>query len=187
MQILAALLIVASTGTDVTLTWIRGSSVKVEQMIGDCDYSAQAATGQCKPTTSRTATRAKVLGTDLGASFESQGKVIFLFGDTIGPTEDYLAADTIATSSSTNPASGLFLDFLTNNDGSPFFVKVPGVRLGASEVPNAGIRLDSGTYVICDSGKDRPLESRDSRSLQNKELPDKIAERRKADARQGCH
>ena len=57
----------ALAATNPTLTWVRGSSVKVEQMIGDCDYSAQAATGQCKATTSRTATRGKVLGTNLGA------------------------------------------------------------------------------------------------------------------------
>ena len=54
-----------------TLTWISGSTTKVEQMIGDSDYTAQAKTGHCVPTTSQTATRARVLGTDLGASFES--------------------------------------------------------------------------------------------------------------------
>ena len=151
-----------AAATNLTLTWIRGSSVKVEQMIGDCDYSAQAATGQCKATTSRTATRAKVLGTDLGASFESQGSVIFLFGDTIGPAEDYLAADTMASSSSTDPAAGLLLDFLINSDGSPFFVRVPGVRLGASEVPNAGIHLGNGTFVVCNSGMDRNLPMPDA-------------------------
>lgn len=147
---------------DTTLTWISGSTVKVEQLIGDCDYSAQATTGQCKPTTSRTATRAKLLGTDLGASFESQGNVIFLFGDSIGPTEDYLAADTMASSTSTNPAAGLFLDVFTKTDGSPFFVRVPGVRLGASEVPNAGIRLQNGTFIVCNSGMDRNLPKPDT-------------------------
>ncbi len=140
-----------------TLTWIQGSSVKVEQMIGDCDYSAQAKTGQCQPTTSRTATRGQVLGTDLGASFESQGSVIFLFGDSFGPTEDYSASDTMASSTSTDPSAGLFLDFFLKTDGTPFFVRVPGVKLGASEVPNAGIHLDSGTYIACHTGMDKDL------------------------------
>jgi hypothetical protein len=149
-QILAA-------ATNLTLNWIPGSSVKVEQIIGDCDYSVQATIGQCRATTSRTATRAKVLGTDLGASFESQGNLIFLFGDTIGPNEDYFAADTMAASTSTDPAAGLFLDFFMNSDGTPFFVRVPGVRLGASEVPNAGIRLENGTFVVCNTGTDRFL------------------------------
>ena len=156
MSIVPALLLAT------TLTWVPGSSVKVEQLIGDCDYSAQATTGTCKATTSRTATRAQVLGTDLGASFESQGKIVFLFGDTIGPAEDYLASDTMATSVSTNPASGLFLDFLLNNDGSPYFVRVPGVRLGASEVPDAGIHIDKGTFVIVHSGMDRNLPKPDA-------------------------
>jgi hypothetical protein len=138
------------------LTWVPGSTVKVEQLIGDCDYTELAKTGQCTPTASRTTTRAKVVGTDLGASFESQGKLIFLFGDTTGPAENYFASDTIATSTSTEP-NDVVLDFLTNNDGSPYFVRIPGVRMGAAEVPNAGIRLDNATYVVCNSGTDRDL------------------------------
>lgn len=146
----------AHAADKVTLTWIPGSTVKVEQLIGDCDYEQQAKTGQCVATTSRTSTRAKLLGTDIGASFESQGKLIFLFGDSIGPagTANYFAADTMASSTSTNPDAGLFLDVFTNSDGSPYFVRVQNVRMGAAEVPHAGIRLDSGTYVVIDTGKD---------------------------------
>src|SRR6185436_2362593 len=96
LTIVAAAFAVVAHAT--TLTWIPGSTTKVEQMIGDCDYTAQARTGQCVPTPSQTATRARVLGTDLGASFESEGRVIFAFGDTISPspTENYLASDTMA-------------------------------------------------------------------------------------------
>ncbi len=114
LAILAAAFAVAAHAT--TLTWIPGSTMKVEQMIGDCDYTAQAQTGQCVPTTSRTATRARVLGTDIGASFESEGRVVFLFGDTISPSlsENYLASDTMASSVSTDPSGGLFLDFSLN-------------------------------------------------------------------------
>lgn len=139
-----------------TLRWIPGSSVKVEQMIGDCDYTELAKTGLCVPTTSRTATRARVLGTDIGASFESQGRVIFLFGDTISPDPDvnYFASDTMATSVSTDPSAGLFLDFLTNADGSPYFVRIPGVVMGGGEVPHAGIRLDGSTYIVVNTGAD---------------------------------
>ena len=104
----------------------------------------------------------EVLGTDLGASFESQGSVIFLFGDSIGPSEDYQAGDTMASSTSTDPAAGLFVDFFTKSDGTPFFVKVPGVRLGGNEVPNAGIHLDNGTFVVCHTGLDRNLPQPDA-------------------------
>jgi hypothetical protein len=152
--IIAAAFAVAAHAT--TLTWIPRSTMKVEQMIGDCDYTAQARTGQCVPTTSQTAMRARVLGTDIGASFESDGRVIFLFGDTISPSpsQNYLASDTMASSASTDPSQGLFLDFFTNNDGSPYFVRVPGVRMGAGEVPHAGIRLNGSTYVVVNTGTD---------------------------------
>jgi hypothetical protein len=138
LTILAAAFAVAAHAT--TVTWIPGSTAKVEQMIGDCDYTAQAQTGQCVATASQTTTRARVLGTDIGASFESGGRVIFLFGDTISPSpfENYLASDTMASSVSTDPSKGLFLDFFTNNDGSPYFVRIPGVRMGAGEVPTPG-------------------------------------------------
>lgn len=157
---LAAAFAVAAHAT--TLTWIPGSTLKVEQMIGDCDYTAQARTGQCVPTTSQTATRARVLGTDIGASFESDGRLIFLFGDTISPSpsENYLASDTMASSVSTDPAKGLFLDVFTNNDGSPYFVRIPGVRMGAGEVPHAGIRLNGTTYIAVNTGADINLPDR---------------------------
>ena len=158
----AALMVVSAKAEKIALTWIAGSTVRVEQMIGDCDYVQQAKTGTCVPTTSRTLTRARVLGTDLGASFESQGRLIFLFGDTIGPStnENYFAADTFASTTSTNPDAGLFLDFFTNADGSPYFVRVPGIAMGAAEVPVSGIRLDNTTYIICDTGADALAEDR---------------------------
>jgi hypothetical protein len=137
-----------------TLSWIPGSTVKVEQLIGDCDYTAQARTGQCTPTTSRTVTRAKVVGTDIGSSFESGGNLIFLFGDTTAPSENYFASDTMASSTSTDPAKGLFLDFFTLTDGTPYFVRIPDVRMGAAEVPHAGIRLGNTTYIVCNTGTD---------------------------------
>lgn len=153
--LLAALPLTArAADANVSLRWIPGSTVRVEQLIGDCDYAVQAKTGQCAPTASRTATRAKVLGTDIGASFESQGKLIFLFGDTIGPNEDYLASDTMASSVSTNPDAGLVLDFFTRTDGTPYFIRIPGVRMGAAEVPHAGIRLAGKTYIAANTGYD---------------------------------
>ena len=154
LTILAVAFAVAAHAT--TLTWIPGSTTKVEQMIGDCDYTAQAQTGQCVATTSQTAKRARVLGTDIGASFESDGRVIFLFGDTISPTssENYFASDTMASSVSTDPSKGLFLDVFTNSDGSPYFVRIPAVRMGAGEVPHAGIRLNGSTYIAVNTGTD---------------------------------
>ena len=42
LTIVAAAFAVAAHAT--TLAWIPGSTAKVEQMIGDCDYTAQAQT-----------------------------------------------------------------------------------------------------------------------------------------------
>jgi hypothetical protein len=154
LVLLAAAFALAARAT--TLTWVPGSTIKVEQMIGDCDYTAQAKTGQCVATTSQTAMRARVLGTDLGASFESEGRLIFAFGDTIGPSSagNYFASDTMASSASTDPSRGLLLDFFTNSDGTPYFVRIPGVRMGAGEVPHAGIRLNGSTYIAVNTGAD---------------------------------
>jgi hypothetical protein len=58
----------AAAAQPTTLTYVPGSSVKVEQVIGDCDYQAQAQqivkglpVTCSKPTASQTVTRANVL------------------------------------------------------------------------------------------------------------------------------
>ena len=64
------------------LTYQPGSTVKLEQVIGDADYAA-IARGNTIATTSKTVSQCNVAGCDLGQSFEHQGKLIFLFGHTI--------------------------------------------------------------------------------------------------------
>ena len=76
-----------------TLTYVPGSSVKLYQVNGDCDWVEWDATitkkpPTCKPTTSRTATRADVLGNDVPAVFEHGGEMIITFGDTFGADND---------------------------------------------------------------------------------------------------
>ena len=144
----------------IALTWIPGSSVKVEQVLGDCDWTdlAYGSTGTCrKPTASQTITKANVLGADLGYSFEDSGKVIFLFGDTIGVNVAYHAADSFAWSTSTDPAGPLALNVYAKSDGTPFFVTPPNVVMGADDVPASGISLPSGTYIVCSTGSDTSL------------------------------
>ena len=81
----------ASSGT--TITYTPKSSRKLEQVIGDCDWPVWDATNNlpiappiCKRTTSQTITRGDVLGNGLGTSFEHNGELIVMFGDTIGAT-----------------------------------------------------------------------------------------------------
>src|SRR5438093_3745077 len=107
-----ALAAVHDANAAVTLTWIPDSSVKVEQILGDKDW----ATG--KPTTSQTIIRYHLAGSDLGYSFEDNGKLLFLFGDTISEAPsvlNYHAGDPIAWSTSTDPEAGLFLNYFTKS------------------------------------------------------------------------
>jgi hypothetical protein len=82
------------------LTYNAGSSAKIEQVTGDCDWAGWDATitvdshgkitnsdPSCTATLSRTVTRFDVLGHDLGSNFEHNGQLIFVFGDTIGATD----------------------------------------------------------------------------------------------------
>src|SRR5450631_1295637 len=153
-----------SAGT--TLTYIPGSSVKLEQIIGDCDWEAQAQqtvkgqTVTCAPTASKTVTQVNVLGTDIGASFEDNGKFIMMFGDTFSANGvDFKQGDVIATGTSTDPEAPMALTFYKNSDGSPLFVKPPGVGMGGDDTPNAGINLNGNTYIICNTGSDFKLAS----------------------------
>lgn len=137
-----------------SLAYIAGSTVKVEQNIGDHDYQTKA------PTASQTVTRFNILGNDIGYSFEDNGKALFLFGDTISgdtSTVKYNAHDPIAWSTSTDPEKGLVLNFYTNADGTPLFVEPPGVPMGADDVPHSGISLPGGVHIVINTGSDVSL------------------------------
>jgi hypothetical protein len=108
----------------------------VEQLVADIDRATK------RPTLSRTEERFGVIGTDLGYSFEHEGKLYFLFGDTIarGGT-----GDAIATTTAQSAEGGVRLDFLTGADRKFFKVRPPGVSMGTNEVPLAGVSLAAGS------------------------------------------
>ena len=122
---------------EVRLRYMEGSTTKVEQLIGDIDNQTK------QPTVNQTVSRYGIRGTDLGYSFEHNGKAYFLFGDTIAPQ----GGDVVGVTSSTNPNGPLALDFLTNLDGSYLRVEPPGVSMGGNEVPTSGISIDGVMYV----------------------------------------
>lgn len=77
-----------------SLTYIDGSSVKLEQIIGDCDWQHLDYTtgkGTCKPTTSQTATRYHLLTDGQASSFEDNGKIIFLCGDARSASPNFVS------------------------------------------------------------------------------------------------
>src|SRR5579871_534515 len=156
-----------------SLTYIPGSSVKLYQVNGDCDWTQWDATissaaPTCKPTTSRTLTNADVLGDDVPVAFEHNGELIVTFGDTIGAAGyrawtsvqnsfEWQAHDPIARSTTTSAADGLLLNFfLSGNhglevqpppqpDGTP-------VNMEVDNVPNTGVSLNGSIYLGLKTG-----------------------------------
>ena len=158
-------------GGDYQLTWQPGSSVKVEQVIGDFDWES-VYFGAPRRTASQTVTKADVLGNDLGYSFEHNGGLVFLFGDTIGATADYYpnwvtsvdnylwqAHDPIGFSDSRFPGNPLVVNFKQDSSGNTLYVNpvYPDgtvLPMNGNETPNSGISLDGPAYIVCGSGND---------------------------------
>ena len=122
------------------LRFVPGSTVKVEQLIGDFDKERKS------PTLGRTFSRFSVLGTDLGCSFEHEGRAIFLFGDTVGHVS--YAEDTMAMTEATEPEKGVRLDFFTAAPGKYLSIAPPGLSMGPFETPAGGISLGGQMYVV---------------------------------------
>jgi hypothetical protein len=126
------------SAADPGLHYVAGSTIKLEQLLGEEDKQLH------RPTLSQTVTRYGIEGTDLGNSFEHGGRVYFLFGDTVGRLRH--ALDTIATTDASDPESGVRLDFLKS--GADYLTIQPsGISMGAFEVPVAGISLSGQVYV----------------------------------------
>ncbi len=120
------------------IRFVAGSTVKMQQLLGETDKEKH------QPTLSLTETRYGIRGTDLGNSFEHNGRVYFLFGDTVGRLDR--ALDTIATTDATDPEQGVRLDFLMA--GRDYLtIQPPGISMGAFEVPVAGVSLGGQMYV----------------------------------------
>jgi hypothetical protein len=147
----------AAGSNQAVLTYNPGSSLKLEQIFGDCDWTdvPYGAQGTChQPVPSQTISKYNILGADEGYSFEDNGRLVFLFGDTIPAKGDFHARDSFAWSTSSDPGSGPLLNFYTNKDGSPLFVTPPGIKMGADDVPNSGITLNNQAYMIVNTGSD---------------------------------
>lgn len=119
---------------------------KLCQVTGEYDRERQA------PTVNRTETTAKFWGADLGASFEHEGRLVVLFGDThpfgtIRPRD----ADSIAFSDTRDPADCLRLQFPLDGDGGYRPLTIPGIFQGAFAVPTGGFSRGGRMYVFASS------------------------------------
>lgn len=122
---------------------VDGSIEKVSQLVGDFDIERN------ESTLSLTYTRYGVAGTDLGVSFEHDGKLIFLFGDTVGRNAFPFSGkdDSFAYTFDEIPSDGLNLIFYTGAPSKFLPPIVPGVYQSSFEVPMEGIDINGTAYV----------------------------------------
>ena len=128
----------ASPRREVTLQYVENSSIKLQQIIGDQDKERHT------PTSTQTLSRFGIEGAELGSSFEHEGQAYFLFGPTVGRLAH--EPDTIAKSNTTNPETGVQLDFLMNG-GDYIAIQPTDITLTLMDVPVAGISLNGQIYV----------------------------------------
>ncbi len=93
-------------------------------------------------------------GTDLGVSFESQGRLYFLFGDSFVMGGGAHLDDAIAVTDARSADRFRMprLTWAASRDGSFAPLRVPGASHGGMEVPVEGIRAAGRTYVFFVSG-----------------------------------
>jgi hypothetical protein len=153
-----------------TIFYVPGSIQKVCQVTGDTDFQFR------QPTVSLTQTRYGLVRADHGYSFEHDGKIFFLFGDT-HPTPKFNGKpdsqtdpprtpdgnDAIGYMSDSSSAPCARLDFLTDSIGAyenPMVLNDQGqpvVRLRTNESPVAGISDGGRMYVMFST--DNPIDT----------------------------
>lgn len=96
-------------------------------------------------------------GTDLGISFERDGRLVFLFGDSWTLDKKDWDCDSAATCGlDWSPGKPLpALEFAAREGGRFQPLLVQGVDLGGMNVPVEGLAIGERTYVFFDSGFDR--------------------------------
>jgi hypothetical protein len=129
-----------------SVTVVPGSTRKLYQLTGEFDRERQALT------LNRTETRFRLVGTDLGASFEHGGHIYFLFGDSNAttPPDQWrpFGGDAIAHTTDRNPLAGIRLEFIRAPDEGYLSPQVPGISLGPFEVPTGGFSTGPRLYVF---------------------------------------
>jgi uncharacterized protein (TIGR03437 family) len=156
---------IAQSPSGAVLIYNPGSSVKLEQIIGDCDWQYldwSSGKGSCHPTASQTATRFHVLGNGGGYTFEDNGKFVYVSGDTLSTDENiykFRAGDAIGYSTTADGESPLLLNYYTDGAGLPLLVcqKCSGIATAGDDIPNSGISLPDGVYLVFSTGTDQSL------------------------------
>jgi hypothetical protein len=98
-----------------------------------------------------------LIGHDLGISFEQDGKLVFLFGDSQAINPAFDNGDSVAwTDPSINPLiSGVMpkLEWFLESPGQFLPVSIPGANLGAPmNIPVEGVPIGTTTYIFAATG-----------------------------------
>ena len=153
-----------------TIVYVPGSTQKICQVTGETDLEFN------QPTASQTETRYGLVRADHGYSFEHNGKLFFLFGDT-HPTPTFNGKpntqtdlprtsddnDAIGFVSDTSAGPCLRLDFITDSIGAyknPVVLNAqgkPSIKLRTNESPISGISESGRMYVLF--GTDNPIDT----------------------------
>lgn len=112
---------------------------KISQLVGDYDRHRE------EPTHNQTYSRYQLRASDLGISFQHDGRSYFLFGDSHGAGQKDGGA--LAYSSDATPEDGISLTFLQADNGAYQPLKIPGISQGAFEVPTEGVSVQGSIYV----------------------------------------
>ena len=115
---------------------VKSQAEKIAQLVGDYDNQRK------EPTQNRTDEQYQLSRTDLGIPYQHNDRIYILFGDAWNPPDDPIAYTT-----DRNPEDGLELVFLENKSGRYHPIQIPGVSLGAFEVPTEGISIDSRMII----------------------------------------
>jgi Domain of unknown function (DUF4185) len=124
------------------VSYVAGSSQKLEQLIGDTDFQ----TGQ--PTLSQTKANYNLANTDLGVSFRHKNQTYIMFGDSNFPG----TADAMGYTTDTDPEAGLTLLFLNTGNFTP--IQIPGILHGAFDVPIYGVSSAGKMYLYYSTDAD---------------------------------
>src|SRR5260370_11991940 len=116
--------------------FFTNTTYKIVQLTGGTDLTRRI------PTLSRMDNYC-VTGTDLGSTFEHNGKLYFLFGDTSGLAN---FGDFLAWTDGSRP-EGAFLDVIRGG-GCVQPITVPNVRMSCCEVPSYGISVGGRMYAV---------------------------------------
>jgi hypothetical protein len=143
MSVIPVSAVKALENQDYVVVRVEGSVKKICQLVGDLDKE------QNKSTISLTYIRYGVAGTDLGTSFEHNGNLIFLFGDTVGRNAFpfFGKDDSFAYTLDETPDDGLNLTFYTGAPGRFLPPIVPEVSQSSFEVPVDGVAINGIAYV----------------------------------------